>query len=136
MQRVARRVVVGAQRLEPRLGGAHLRLDRFQRDGQRRDFRSCTARAPRTASCCLANHSRCCDVFEPRLELAVLRGDLRLLVEARQLVAELEPDVLDAREVLAGVGEPPFGLLAPLLVLRDARGFLEEDAQLLGLAPR
>ena len=43
------------------------------------------------------------------------------------------PDVLDARQILARVGEAAFGLLAALLVLRDARGLLEEDAQLLGL---
>ena len=65
--------------------------------------------------------------------LAVFGRDLRLRVELLELLAELDADVLDAREILARVGEPPFGLLAPLLVLGDAGGLLEEHAQLLGL---
>jgi hypothetical protein len=68
-----------------------------------------------------------------RLEFAILAGDLRLRLELLELVAELEPDVLDAGEVLPGVGDASLGFLAPLLVLRHACGFLEKDAQLLGL---
>ena len=47
--------------------------------------------------------------------------------------AELDPDVLDAGEVLARVREPRFGFLAPFLVLGDAGRFLQEHAQFLGL---
>src|SRR5690349_9378383 len=68
----------------------------------------------------------------PVLELAVLPGNLRLLLEARELVAELETDVVDAGEVLARIRQPPFGLAAPFLVFRYAGGLLEEDAELLG----
>ena len=81
----------------------------------------------------MANHKHVLRQLQPRLELAVLGCDLRLAVEPLELVAELDPDILDPREILAGVGEPPFGLLAPLLVLGDTRGFLQEDPQLLGL---
>ena len=63
----------------------------------------------------------------------VARGDLRLRLELFHLQAELEADVGDARQVLARVGEPVLGLAAALLVARDARRFLEEHAQLLGL---
>ena len=51
---------------------------------------------------------------------------LGLLRQARQLVAELLPDVLDARQVLARVRQASLGLLAPLLVFRDAGRFLQE----------
>ena len=87
----------------------------------------------RTASCCLANQSMCCDCVSRAVSSRILRRHFRLLREALELPAELVADVLHARQVLAGIGKPPFGLLAPLLVLRHARGFLEEDAQLLGL---
>ncbi len=67
------------------------------------------------------------------MQLVVARGDLGLRFELLELAGELEADVGNAREVLARVAEPRFRLAAPLLVLRDARGFLEEHAQLLGL---
>src|SRR4030095_12428935 len=47
--------------------------------------------------------------------------------------AELVANVLDAREIFAGVREAPFRLLAPLLVLGNAGRFLEEHAKLFGL---
>ncbi len=72
----------------------------------------------------------------PLLELAVLGGDLGLRFEPGELVAELVPDVGDAREVLTRVREAPFGLVASLLVLRDAGGFLEEDRAALRASPR
>src|SRR5690606_3959272 len=66
------------------------------------------------------------------LELAEALGNFGLALEPLDLVAELAADVLHAVEVLAGVGEPVARLAPALLVLRHARGFLEEDAQLLG----
>ena len=68
-----------------------------------------------------------------RLVLAELRRDLGLRVELFELHAELDPDVFDAGEVLAGVREPCLGFLAPLLVLGDAGRLLEEYPQLLRL---
>ncbi len=65
--------------------------------------------------------------------LAVLGRHTRLVLELRKLRTELRADVLDPRQVLARVGEAALGFLAPLLVLRDARRLLEEDAKLLGL---
>jgi hypothetical protein len=72
-------------------------------------------------------------LLEPRLHLAVLGRDLGLVLEPLELASELHADVVDARQVLARVGDPVLGLLAALAVLRDARGLLEEHAQLLGL---
>ena len=43
-------------------------------------------------------------LFKARFELAVFSRDLRLCVQPRDLRAELAADVLDARQVLAGVG--------------------------------
>jgi hypothetical protein len=63
---------------------------------------------------------------EARFELAVFGRDPGLRIESRDLRAELAADVLDARQVLAGVGQPPFGFLAPLVVLRYAGRFLEK----------
>ena len=68
-----------------------------------------------------------------RLVLLVARRHLGLRFQLFQLSAELEADVGDARQVLARIGEAVLGLAAALLVARDARGLLEEHAQLLGL---
>src|SRR5258706_15993088 len=67
------------------------------------------------------------------LELLVARRDLRLRLELLELRPELEANVADARQVLARVRQAVLGLAPALLVLGDARGLLEEDAQLLGL---
>ena len=62
VQRVAGGVMVGAQRLEPRLGRAHLGLQRLRSATVSVAICGRVALArPRTASCCFANHSRCCD---------------------------------------------------------------------------
>src|SRR5690606_23733995 len=50
-----------------------------------------------------------------------------------QLLANLLAQVGEAVEVLAGVADAGLGFLAPFLVLRDARRFLEVGAQFLGL---
>ncbi len=70
---------------------------------------------------------------ELRLQVLVLRRDLGLLAEARELGVELGADVAHARQVLARVLEPQLGLAAPLAVLGDAGGLLQEHPQLLGL---
>src|SRR6266567_2912083 len=69
--------------------------------------------------------------FKPGFEVAVLRGNLGLRLKLRELVGEFGPDVFDPRQVAAGILQPVFGLLAPLLILRYAGGLFEEDAQVL-----
>jgi hypothetical protein len=61
-------------------------------------------------------------------------GHLGLLLELVEVGVELAQDVVDARQVLARVLEPVLGLAAALLVLGDAGGLLEEQAQLFGPA--
>ena len=70
------------------------------------------------------------------LQRVVLRGDLGLRLELVEVGVQLAQDVLDARQVLARVLQAVLGLAPALLVLGDARGFFEEQAQLLGLATR
>jgi hypothetical protein len=67
------------------------------------------------------------------MQLVVLLRHLGLAFQLLDLVAQLVADVLDAGDVLAGVGEAVLGLAAALLVLGDAGRLLEEEAQLLGL---
>ena len=50
-----------------------------------------------------------------------------------QLLVDLVAHVAHALEVLARVLDPVLGLLAALLVLGDAGGFLQEAPQLFGL---
>src|SRR4029078_1560107 len=71
-------------------------------------------------------------LLEASLELAIFGGDLRLLIEARELVAELQTDVLDARQILARIGEAAFGLLSALAIFRNAGSLFQKDAQFLG----
>ncbi len=129
---VARGVMIGAQRLETRLGRAHVGLQALERNGQIRN-RGGMPVARRRGVLLLRKPQQLVHVLQPDLVLAIFGRDPRLGVELLELARELDPDVLDAREVVAGVGEPALGFLAPLLVLRDARGLLEEDAELLGL---
>src|SRR4029453_16374107 len=72
-------------------------------------------------------------LFQARLVLAIFSSDARLRFELFELARKLDADILDASEVGAAVGEPSLGLLAPFPVFRNARRFLEEDAELLGL---
>ena len=80
------------------------------------------------------NHSRCCACRDVGLRArGIARRPSPALRAASSWLPSSMPDVLDAREILARVGEPAFGFPAPLLVLRDAGRFLEKDAQLFGL---
>ena len=63
---------------------------------------------------------------------AILACDASLSLEALHLRSEFEADVFDAGQVVAGIGEPMPGFLAPLLVARHAGSFFEEDTQLVG----
>ena len=132
VQRVARRVVVGAHPLELRFDCAHFRLQALQRHGELRDLAPATlARAHGVLLLRVPEHLL--RELVTGFELAELGGNPRLVLEPLELAAELVADVLDAGQVLARVGDPPLGLLAALLVLGYAGGLLEEDAQLLGL---
>src|SRR5205814_164185 len=71
--------------------------------------------------------------LQARFVLPILGGDPGLRVELFELAAKFDPDVLDARQIVAGVGEPAFGFLAPLPVFRDTRRFFEKNTELLGL---
>ena len=66
------------------------------------------------------------------MRVAVLARHRRLLFQTPHLVAQFGTDVLDARQIVAGIGQAMFGFLAPLLVFGDPGGLFEEDAQLVG----
>jgi hypothetical protein len=132
VQRIARGVMIGAQRFELRLGGPHLGLDALERHREVRHRRRVPlARVRRVLL--LREPQQVLDELEARLVLAELGRDLRLRVELLELRAELDANVLDPGEILVRLGEPCLGFLAPLLVLGDAGRLLEEHAQLLGL---
>ncbi len=132
VQRVPGRVVVATQRLETGLRAPQLRLQRLEPG---RDLGEVARRALAGADrvLLLREPRQVLRLLQARLHLAVLGGDLRLVLEPLELAAEFDADVLDAREVLARVRDPALGLLAPLAVLGDARGLLEEHPELLGL---
>ena len=65
-------------------------------------------------------------------EGAEFLGHSGLHLEAADLLAELVADVLEADQVVAGVGQAPFGLAATLAVFGDAGGLFEEAAHLFG----
>src|SRR5689334_14378594 len=120
-----------AERDEPRLGLPHVGLQRLERDGERRDLaRVAFAGARRFLA--LRMPQQVLRLAVPRLEFVILAGDLGLLLELRELAREFLADIIDAREILARVGQSRFGFASPLLVLRDARRLFEEDAQLFG----
>ena len=66
------------------------------------------------------------------LQLLPALGGLRLPVEMLQRLLDFLAHVVQAIEVLARRLDARLGLLAALLVLRDARGLLEVHAQVLG----
>jgi hypothetical protein len=63
---------------------------------------------------------------------AVAGGHLGLLLELVEVVVQLAQDVVHARQVLARVLQPVLGLAAAFLVLADAGGLFQEQAQLFG----
>ncbi len=132
VHRIARGVVVRAQRLLPRFGGAHVGLQALERDRETGDGRR-VALAGAGGVLLLREPKQLLHELQAGLVLAELGGDPCLRFELFQLRAELDPDILDAGQVLARVGQASFGFLAPLLVLRDAGGLLQEHAELLGL---
>ncbi len=132
IHRVARLVVRGARRLEARFQIPQLGILGFQRIGYLFNFMRMA----------LALGRRIAPAQEPQqvlLELQVgvvfpvARGHLGLRFELFELRAELEPDVADARQVVARVGEAVLGFPPALLVFRDPRSLLEKYAQLVRL---
>ncbi len=73
-------------------------------------------------------------VLDPALFLQalVLFGLAGLALEVFELFADFLAQVVEAVEVLAGVADAGFGFLAAFLVLGDAGGFFEVDAQVFG----
>src|ERR1700731_2092880 len=67
------------------------------------------------------------------LQTLISLGDHRLRFQFFELTAEFPDNVLDPREVLAGILQAALGFPPPLLVFRDTCGFLEEYPQILGL---
>src|SRR5205085_9309111 len=63
------------------------------------------------------------------LDRLVLLGGARLALEVLELLVHLLAQVGEALEVFAGVLDAGFGFLAALLVLGDAGGLFEVDAQ-------
>jgi hypothetical protein len=70
--------------------------------------------------------------FALGIERPVLARHLTLAFELVDLGTEFAQDVVDARQIFAGIGEPTFSFAAALLVARHARRFFEEDPQLFG----
>src|SRR6185369_9831831 len=133
VQRVVGVVVRLPDLLELRFRAAQLRGPRLER-GDRRDDGLADARflARRVA---VAQEPELVQLgLRVVLQRAVAARDLGLRLELVEVAGQLAQDVVDARQVLARVLEARLGLAATLLVLRDARGLLEEQAQLLGLA--
>src|SRR5688572_19860478 len=131
VQAVARRIVRGARGLDARLDAAQLRVVRFQLVGDARKLLPVALALggiapPQVPEQVLLE-------LQVGVEFLVARRHLGLRVELLELRAELQADVGDARQVLARVGEAVLRLAAALLVARNARGLLEEHAQLLGL---
>ena len=133
MQRIVGFVVRLPDRLELGLGATQVGALRFER-GDRGDDRLADA---------LLLARRVAVAQEPELvqlglrvllHRAVAAGDLGLRLELLEVAGELAQDVVDAGQVLARVLEARLGLAPALLVFRDAGRFLEEEAQLLGLA--
>jgi hypothetical protein len=132
MERVARRIVLDAQRFEIGFGRPHIGLQCVKGGRQRCDLGG-TAFSTACGILLLCEPQHLLRLLEATLELAVFGRDFRLLAQARELIAELLTDVFDAREILAGVGEAAFGFLAALAVLGNAGGFLEEDTKVFRL---
>ena len=70
------------------------------------------------------------------LERLVAPRGRGLALQVADLLVDLIAHVLQALEVLAGVGDARLGLLAALLVAGDAGRLFDEGAHVLGLAPR
>jgi len=67
------------------------------------------------------------------MQFVILLRHFGLAFQLLDLMTQFVADVLDAVDILAGIGEPVLGLPATLLVLCHSGRFLEEEAQLLRL---
>jgi hypothetical protein len=66
------------------------------------------------------------------LQALVLLGGARLALQVVDLLVHFLAQVGEALEIFAGVADAGFGFLAPFLVLRDAGGFFQVNAQVFG----
>ena len=131
MQRVVRFMVRLAQRLQRRLGAAQLGQTRLQRVG-RRQHRLVHPLLLAGGIAVLQEPELVQLERAGLLQVAEALRHLRLRLELLEVGVKLAQDVLDPGQVLAGVLQAVLGLAAALLVLGDARGLLQEQAQLLG----
>ena len=133
VQRVVGVVVRLPDLLELGLGATQVGALRFER-GDRGDDRLADARFL-ARGVAMAQEPELVQLrLRVLLQRAVAAGDLGLRLELVEVAGQLAQDVVDARQVLARVLQARLGLAPALLVLRDAGRFLEEEAQLLGLA--
>ena len=61
----------------------------------------------------------------------VLAGDRRLPFQTLHLRGKLQPNILDAHEVVARIGNAVLGLLAPLFIFGNACRFFQKNPQLI-----
>ena len=61
-----------------------------------------------------------------RAQLLVLAGSTGLALQVANLLVDLIPQILQARQILAGIGNARLGLPAPLFIERDARCLLDK----------
>ena len=66
-------------------------------------------------------------------QFAITRGDFRLPVQPLDLRRQFDLNIVNTRQILFGVGEPTFGLLASFFVARYARRLFQKNAQLFRL---
>ena len=133
MQLVAGRVMRLTDRLELGLAVPQLGHARFER-GARLGHGLLDRRFDRRRIAMLQEPQLVQLQLAGRLQRAVLRRDLGLLLELVEVAVQLAQDVFDAGQVLARVLQPVLGLAAAFLVFRNARGLFEKQAQLFGLA--
>ena len=99
---VAGTIVVGAQRLQTRLRGAKLGLERFEAAAEIGDFSGVLfAQAHRVLL--LGEPHHVLRLLEPRLQVAIFGGDLGLSIEFGELRGELGADVFHACQIFARV---------------------------------
>ena len=100
MQGVARREVIAAQLLEPRLRGAQLRLHRLERREEARELGA--PALSRTCRILLSGKpEKLLGAAEAAFELAIFGRDFGLGLEPGELIAELLANVLDPGEILS-----------------------------------
>jgi len=132
MHRVAGGVMRLAARLQRRLAGAQAGDGRLQRVlGLRHVLVLALALVARAGF--LQQPQRELLLLAVGLQVAVLARHLGLGFQLVELRAQFAQDVLDPRQVFAGVGQAVLGLAAALFIARHAGRLFQEHPQLFGL---